>query len=527
MKRLSLIGVLILVSTILGQTATAPSTGDGSSGSPYQIATWQNLYWLSQNSAHWNDYYIQTANIDLNSASPAINTWDSNKGWTPIGNATTKFTGSYNGQSNTINGLYISRSTTDYIGLFGYTNGATISYVGLTGGSVTGHTYVGSLIGYQNAGSVSYCYNAGSVTGSAQVIGGLIGNIYGGTVSYCYNSGTSSATSSSDWTYLGGLVGQSTWSTISNSYNRGAVNSNYAPVGGLVGYNNTDGGVVTNCYNAGAVTGYTGTIDGLYRLGGLVGDCCSGTVNNSYWDYQTAGTSSSPSGKGTAKTTAQMKTQSTFTSWDFTTIWQIVGGDGANYPSLRNNQDSALPVELISFKVINVNNQLLLSWSTATEINNYGFSVERSVNHEEWKSIAFVSGNGNSNAPKNYSYADLCSQNGKLQYRLKQIDFDGKYEYSSIVEVIVKVPAAFVLHQNNPNPFNPLTTIKYEIPITSHVNLKIYDLIGNEIDVVVNEQQNPGMYSVNLNGESLVSGVYFYQLVCGPFSQTKKFILMK
>lgn len=196
---------------------------------------------------------------------------------------------------------------------------------------------MGSLIGNCYGGTISYCYNTGSVTGSSQVIGGLIGNtINSCTVNFCYNTGTVKATSTTDWTYLGGLVGQNTWSTISNSYNRGSVTSGYAPVGGLVGYNNTDGGVVINCYSTGPVSGYTGTIQGLNRLGGLIGDCCSGSVTNSYWDSQTAGTSAGPSGRGTAKTTAQMKTQSTYSGWDFTKVWEIVGGDGANYPTLRN-----------------------------------------------------------------------------------------------------------------------------------------------------------------------------------------------
>ncbi len=517
---------LYSLSSSFAQTATAPS-GDGSSGNPYQIATWQNLYWITQNSAHWNDYYLQTANIDLNSASPAINTWDSNKGWTPIGNSTTKFTGQYNGQNYTISGLYISRSTTDYQALFGYTNGATISYVGLTNGSISGQNYVGSLVGYCNGGSVSYCYNTGSVTGSSYVIGGLIGNLYSSSLSYSYNSGSASATSGSAWSYLGGLVGQSTYSTISNCYNRGSVSSNYAPVGGLVGYNNTDGGVVTNCYNSGSVSGYTGTIGGLYRLGGLVGDCCSGTVNNSYWDYQTAGTSSSPSGKGTSKTTAQMKTQSTFSGWDFTTVWQISGGDGANYPSLRNNPDSALPVELVSFFGLLTNKHILLKWQTATEVNNYGFSVERRTKSEEWIKIGFVQGHGNSNSPKNYSFTDINPPSGKNLYRLKQIDFDGKFEYSSIIEVSLDIPQQFNLEQNHPNPFNPRTTINYSIPFNGNAKLVVYDVLGREVAKLFDEFKYAGSYRVEFDASYLNSGIYFYKLIYNYQSLTKRMILIK
>ncbi len=531
MKKYNLLLLLLFFSSshLISQTATAPSTGDGSSGNPYQIASWENLYWVSQNSSHWNDYYTQTANIDFNSASPAINTWSSSSGWTPIGNSTTKFTGQYNGQNYTITGLYINRSTTDNIGMFGYTNGATITKVGLLNGSVTGQNYVGSLIGNATSTTVSYCYNTGSVTGSSQVIGGLVGNTSSScTVSYSYNAGTATATSSSAWTYLGGLVGQNTGSTISNCYNRGAVNSNYAPVGGLVGYNNTGPtGVVTNCYNSGAVTGYTGTVGGLYRLGGLIGDCCSGTVTSSYWDYQTAGTSSSPSGTGSSKTTVQMKTQSTFSGWDFTTVWQIVGGDGSNYPSLRNNPDSALPVELTFFIGEVIGNGVLLNWQTATEINNYGFEIQRKNETGDWQKINFIQGHGNSNSPKNYSFTDNNTVSGKVMYRLKQIDFDGKYEYSNIIQLQIEVPGKYILEQNHPNPFNPSTIIKYEIPANGNVSLIVYNILGREVSVLVNQYQNAGRYEIEYNSAGLSSGVYFYNLKSNIYSQTKRMLLVK
>jgi len=102
--------VLLMSSMVMGQTPVAPAAGDGSVGNPYQIATWQNLYWISLNSSSWDKYFEQTADIDLSAASPAISTWDSNQGWTPIGNSTTKFTGNYDGDNQTISGLYINRS---------------------------------------------------------------------------------------------------------------------------------------------------------------------------------------------------------------------------------------------------------------------------------------------------------------------------------------------------------------------------------------------------------------------------------
>jgi hypothetical protein len=333
------------------QTATAPAAGDGSSGNPYQISSLNNLYWIAASDGEvpspsqitrWAAYYLQTANIDAS----ATSTWNSNGsggyyGWSPIGNSTTKFSGSYNGGSYKINGLYINRPTTLYIGLFGYTNGASISYVGLEGGSVIGQDNVGALVGENNGStSISYCYNTGTVSGG-YFIGGLVGHNYNGTITGSINIGTigNGIITSSGSYYVGGLVGHNNIGNVNNSYSTGAV-SGYYGIGGLVGYNNTDGGTVTNCYSTGTITAFTGTIGGLYRYGGLVGDCCSGPVSNSYWDTESSGTTLSPSGQGTGKTTAEMKTVGTFLagSWDFTlsgNLWAMNGTDNDGYPFIR------------------------------------------------------------------------------------------------------------------------------------------------------------------------------------------------
>jgi hypothetical protein len=202
-------------------------------------------------------------------------------------------------------------------------------------------------------------------------------------------------------------------------------------------------------------------------------------------------------------------------------------------------EDGVLPVELISFTANVVNNTVELNWQTATEVNNYGFNVERSWTSSAplWEKIGFVQGYGNSNSPKSYSFEDINPQYGKLQYRLKQIDFDGKFEYSDVVEVAVAAPAKFELMQNYPNPFNPSTTISYTIPNVEtlhgvslqHVTLKVYDLLGREVAVLVNELQQAGAYIVQLstNIYPLSSGIYFYKLTAGSFSAAKKFLLLK
>ncbi|MBI3125545.1 MAG: T9SS type A sorting domain-containing protein [Ignavibacteriales bacterium] len=191
-----------------------------------------------------------------------------------------------------------------------------------------------------------------------------------------------------------------------------------------------------------------------------------------------------------------------------------------------------LPVELTSFTALVQSKTVNLKWQTATEVNNYGFEIQRQNTEirnqkSEWEKIGFVQGYGNSNSPKEYSFEDKNPQAGKLQYRLKQIDFDGKFEYSNAVEVNFDVLVNFVLDQNYPNPFNPTTTIKYEIPKNSFVKLSIYDLLGREISTLVNQAQNAGYHEITFNGKDLSSGIYIYQIQAGEFSRIKKMLLMK
>jgi hypothetical protein len=161
-------------------------------------------------------------------------------------------------------------------------------------------------------------------------------------------------------------------------------------------------------------------------------------------------------------------------------------------------------------------------------VNNYGFEIERNV-ETGWENIGFVDGHGNSNSPKNYSFKDNNLSYGKIQYRLKQIDNDGKFEYSEIVDVNIDLPLSFELSQNYPNPFNPTTKIGFRIPIGTSgiVSLKVYDILGREVATLVNEEKSAGIYEVEFNAESLSSGIYFYRLQTGNFVDTKKFTLMK
>ena len=204
----------------------------------------------------------------------------------------------------------------------------------------------------------------------------------------------------------------------------------------------------------------------------------------------------------------------------------IVGADGIIL-KVENGICGVVPVELTSFIASINNDQVLLKWETATEVNNYGFNIERSVNDDGWEKMGFVEGHGNSNSPKQYSFTDKNPVGGSVfLYRLKQIDIDGKYEYSDEIEVEI-IPDEFALYQNFPNPFNPNTKIGYQLPQETIVIIKIYDILGAEVITLLNEQKEPGIYEVDFNAQHLPSGTYIYRIVADNFVKTKKMVMMK
>lgn len=296
-------------------------------------------------------YYALGADIDASATSG----WNSSAGFAPVGNSSTKFTGVFDGLGHTITGLTINRPATSYVGLFGYAYGADILNVGLTGGSVTGSSYVGSFAGRSESAAITNSYNTGNVMGSGSYVGGLAGYYYGndshtasaynsyntgdvtGSVNYVgglvgylsangdagevyssYNTGSVTGGS-----YVGGLAGRLGGTQIYDSYNTGSV-SGGSYVGGLVGYNvNT----ISKSYSTGSVTGST-------YVGGLVGYNYSNIVA-CYWDVETSGQTTASGGYsvGTGLTTSQMKQSSNFSGWDLTGTWRIY--DGYSYPLLK------------------------------------------------------------------------------------------------------------------------------------------------------------------------------------------------
>jgi hypothetical protein len=194
---------------------------------------------------------------------------------------------------------------------------------------------------------------------------------------------------------------------------------------------------------------------------------------------------------------------------------------------------SIVPVELVSFGAAILNDQINLSWITATELNNLGFEVEKSTNNVNWVKIGFADGYGTSTEVHNYSFADKNPAEGKSFYRLKQIDFDGTTVYTNILEVNYGIVADYSLSQNYPNPFNPNTKISWQSPISGWQTLKIFDVLGKEVSTLVDEYRDAGKYEIYFNAvetlraTSLPSGIFFYRLEAGSFVETKKMILLK
>ncbi len=202
-----------------------------------------------------------------------------------------------------------------------------------------------------------------------------------------------------------------------------------------------------------------------------------------------------------------------------------------------DNTGIFLPVSLTNFTATSKNGTVMLNWSTSTEQNNYGFEIERKTSPVSppyeggdarggWKKVGFVAGNGNSNEQQNYTFVDKNIIGGKNIYRLKQIDNDGKVSHSKEVEINF-LPTIVQINQNFPNPFNPSTTINYQLPTNGFVTLKVYNILGEEVATLVNEEKEAGMYQVKFDGSKLSSGMYFYKLTAGKITEIKKMILLK
>ncbi len=205
---------------------------------------------------------------------------------------------------------------------------------------------------------------------------------------------------------------------------------------------------------------------------------------------------------------------------------------GSGQIAILLNGDVPLPVELNSFVSEIKTNTVNLKWSTSSEENNSGFDIERSnvkgQTSDEWIKISFIQGHGTTASPNNYEFIDRNLNSGKYKYRLKQIDFNGNFKYYDLAnEVVIGSPEKFELSQNYPNPFNPVTNLGFGISNSGFVSLKVYDVLGNEVKTLVNEIKPAGYFEVEFNGSNLPSGIYYYKLEAGSFSQVKKMMIVK
>ncbi len=205
---------------------------------------------------------------------------------------------------------------------------------------------------------------------------------------------------------------------------------------------------------------------------------------------------------------------------------RFYSGSQTSFSDFTASELSALPVELISFTAQQTDNAVMLKWKTVTENQNKGWEIERKDSKSDWIKIGFVNGAGTSNSPKDYFFADKNVIFGKYQYRLKQIDNNGSYSYSNTTEINLDKELKYQI-SNYPNPFNPTTEIRFEIPVSGQVELTIYNAIGEKIMTLVNEKLDKGIYTRQFNASNLSAGVYFYKMISNGVTLTKKMLLIK
>jgi hypothetical protein len=332
---------VVVIGVGLSSVCFAYSGGLGTAENPYKIATKVDLLELAGATADYNKCFILTADIDM-----------AGQVFTMAVIGAANFTGTFDGNDYIITNFIINGDN-DCLGLFGCISGGSVKNLGLDNCDVngsSGYQYVGGLVGDSEDGSISNCYSAGTVGGSSYYVGGLVGYANSSSISNCYSRGDVNGSQA-----VGGLVGYNDSGSISGCYSIGTISGIFAAIGGLVGYN--DSGSINNSYSRGNVSASspsssrdigglvgsndggsivycysTGMVSGLSDVGGLIGNNNMG-VDNSFWDMNNSGQASSAGGTG--ETTAEMKTESTFTDagWDFTSIWAIC--EGTNYPRLR------------------------------------------------------------------------------------------------------------------------------------------------------------------------------------------------
>ena len=464
-----------------------------------QLSTVQNLVWLAEDTGRWSGNYTLSSDINL-WTTPG---WNDGTGWSPIGNSNVKFNGIFNGNNKIIKGLHIFRYQENRQGFFGeIESNGSVKNLGLLGVNVTGNISTGGLAG-ANKGIIEYCFTSGSgkIEGYGSNSGGLCG----------YNEGT-----------------------VSDSYSNLVIlqtyNTNSVAIGGLVGFNYN--GTISRSYSVGKVSGFS-------MQGGLIGDNNSGSISDSYYDTNASGMTDT--GKGIPKTTEEMKTVN-FDNWDWIHTWER---SGYNYPRLKSNPDQTLPVTLSSFTATcTASNTVSIIWTTESESNIIGYHVLRSETNS-LDCASRISRNVitayNQPETNHYSFTDVeIQEQTTYYYWLMSAEYDGTTEYYGPTSVKTKgftgdnmiLPVVTQLNSAYPNPFNPSTTISFDIKDEVKVRIEIYNVKGQKIKSLINEDIPVGRHRIVWDGldDNLVrvsSGVYFYRMQAGIYTKINKMIMMK
>jgi len=557
--------VLILLSVVFFASFSDAQTfggGSGTEGSPYIISTLDHLVELrdainANNNNYAGKYFKQTADIDMNVAPH-----NEGSGWDPIGNNNTGninswFTGIYDGDGHAINGLYINRSATDRVGLFGHANEAEFKNIAVLDHNISGRNSVGGLVGsisgdiyYTRGGTITNCSATGNLIGN-QSVGGLVGSSFKLTVIDCHTTGNVTG-----YKWVGGLVGyieNPDDGDISKCYSTASVTGTDL-IGGLIGDYQGFGATLSNCYSTGRVIG--GDMEEYEYSGGLAGaildvnitNCYSvgiasdgsplvgqheGRASNCYWNKDLYdGSTNDYAGAG--KTTIQMKTQSTYKSWDFDAIWGMDAEINDGYPYLLSNTpppDVPLPITLANITATYEVGRIILTWHTASETENAAFRIYR-----DGEMVAELEGAGTTSEPRSYSWTDQYVVPGRTYtYVLADVDLQGKETKHPEVEVEAKtvdVDLDYTIGNAYPNPFNPVTVVPLNLAKDVPVRAVLYDVRGHAVRELLNRDVPAGSHALKIDGANLSTGIYFVHIVVnvGAYrntSQVQKIALMK
>jgi hypothetical protein len=503
--------------------------GSGTTADPYLVTDYEDLKAVGVVNGLSASYRVV---VDIDASVSAVE--NDGKGFDEIGTTyTNPFTGKFFGGGHTIRNLTIHRLDADFVGLFGCTSYATIDSIALSNASITGDltsgVCAGGLVAYCLQSTVSNCSVSGAVTGMTDV-GGLIG--WG--LNAAITNSSASATVCCVSREAGGLIGASGICSISNCYATGPV-SGLSYLGGFAG--DVSSSTFTNCYS-------TGTVTGTSNLGGFIGSIYTGSsvshLNNCYWDSVACGMrtgigTNSDAVAAIGLTTAQMKDSANFSGWNFTSTWNIV--QGSTSPGIRtiNNAPFAYSDSIVSGRIVTLSQLLKNDYdieSKQTALTLRVISCTSGVLTNPMKLIL-------PDTLKNGLTATLLYQVGEI----RPADTLWGNLATAIIHLDTTVTAidhaaesqlpTTIALRNYPNPFNPSTTIQISLPVLCKVSLRIYNILGQEVALLMNGTKEAGYHTVTWNART-ASGIYFCRLeatsVADPikqFFETRKMLLLR